>query len=605
VRSDAGHGFGTVLSRRIIRSVLRAVAGAIAAGMLATAGVGATPSGHQMSSPPPAEETPLPPLRVVAVNTFRPISFADEDGEPAGIIEDYFDLVRQSIGLAVRDVRVMSAMDAEEALRNGDADVLIGIVRSEERTKNGIFSVPVYSTPAVIVTRHGAPAADSFASLRGKTLALREHHFAMDLLHQRWPTIKLLEAGTESRAVLQAVVDRRADAALLSLDATRVWLADPKFSMLVVSGFPPDMPYQFAFQIRPALAAQLAPQLDQAIAQLTVEQRSDVMERWLADTVRVKSSQHGIPLATALFGVVGIAAIVILIFFLAGMRRELRRQRDEAERFRAERERALAEAEANSHLTSFLAHETRNIVNALEGSLALLALNPQRAAQARVPDAVGSSAKALSALIDVTLDGARLDAGRLEPHLTSTDLQALIEQVVREFEPLAWQKQLMLSAVPPERECRIVTDGVRVGQIIRNLVANAVKYTHEGRVWLEVHRDAEGKAVLTVTDTGGGIAAGTIERLMKPVERTGVLDALKQGSGIGLSISRDLARLLGGELTVRNFEHEGARFTLVLHDYKQVEHPAAAGARIAAALGIAAAPSRKKPDEPMTAPTLP
>jgi hypothetical protein len=94
----------------------------------------------------------------------------------------------------------------------------------------------------------------------------------------------------------------------------------------------------------------LMPGLDQAIAQITVEQRADIMERWLNEAVRVKSSQHGIPLATAMFGAVGIAAILILAYFLAGMRRELWRHRREAERARAEREMASRGAETNPPL---------------------------------------------------------------------------------------------------------------------------------------------------------------------------------------------------------------------------------------------------------------
>lgn len=307
----------------------------------------ANPSGHQITAlpPPPA----LAPLRVIAVNTFKPISSADDDGKPAGIVEDYFELVRQALDLPVRDVRVMKAADAEDALRDGDADIVIGIVRSEERSHYGLFTVPVYSTPAVIVTRHGALAAPSLAALRGKTLSLRENHFAIGLLRQHYPTIKIVQSGTESRAVLQAVVDRRADAALVSLDASRVWLSDPHFSSLVVSGFPSDLPYEFAFQVHPSLSA-LMPGLDQAIAQITVEQRADIMERWLNEAVRVKSSQHGIPLATAMFGAVGIAAILILAYFLAGMRRELWRHRHEAERARAELEAAPRGAETNPPL---------------------------------------------------------------------------------------------------------------------------------------------------------------------------------------------------------------------------------------------------------------
>jgi len=304
----------------LLFALLSALGGAVARAAPGAHAAAAAPAGR-------AKAVPVSPLRVVAVNAFRPISFADENGAAVGVVEDYFELVRRALDLPLRDVRVMSANDAEQALRDGEADIVIGIVQSEERTQNGVFTAPVYSTGAAIVTRHGAPAAPSFSDLKGKTLALREHHFAIPMLRQHWPQVALLESGVDSRSVLKAVASRRADAALVSIDASRVWLAQPEFASLVVSGFPADIQYEFAFQLQPGLA-ELVPRFNEAIAQITTEQRSTILERWLANSLRVKASRQGIPLATAMFGAVALSAILILAFALARMRRAHRAERE-------------------------------------------------------------------------------------------------------------------------------------------------------------------------------------------------------------------------------------------------------------------------------------
>jgi signal transduction histidine kinase len=252
---------------------------------------------------------------------------------------------------------------------------------------------------------------------------------------------------------------------------------------------------------------------------------------------------------------------------LVRLRRDFARQKADAEESRRRQERAIREAEENSHLTAYLAHETRNLIFAIEGSLALLARDPAPAAKGRLAESIDSSAKALSALLDVTLEHARADAGQFEPHLAPADLSRLVARIVQEFEPLAWRKKLTLEARPAAASLRIVTDETRVGQIVRNLVVNAIKFTRHGSIVVRVRRTGPAGVELEVADTGGGIPADQLATIFAPFERGSADRERVQGSGLGLSLSLDLARLLGGDLRVASVEGIGTTFTLVLRDH--------------------------------------
>ena len=271
------------------------------------------------------------------------------------------------------------------------------------------------------------------------------------------------------------------------------------------------------------------------------------------------------------------AAAALLISLVAVWRirhlaRELAAARETAERetadFRSQLYDVTRDAERKRHLTAYLAHETGNLIMAVQGSLTLLTMDAKRAAEKRVTESISSSAKALSALLDVTMDSARASAGKFEPHLRPLDVQSLIGRIAAEFEPLAWHKRLTLQAEPSAAPLFVTTDEVRVGQVIRNLVANAIKHAREGSVRLRAFRISEEQVRIEVIDSGTGIPLEQLSALFAPSARAPGPGPVAKGVGLGLALSREIAALLGGDLRARTTEGMGYEFTLVLHDYR-------------------------------------
>ncbi|MEC9198748.1 MAG: ATP-binding protein [Pseudomonadota bacterium] len=237
------------------------------------------------------------------------------------------------------------------------------------------------------------------------------------------------------------------------------------------------------------------------------------------------------------------------------------------ERTDAELQRAMEKAEAaNLAKTRYMAgisHELRTPLNAIYGYAQILegdaALPLRRREAAR---SIRRSSEHLAGLIENLLDISKIEAGRLEISRDRINLRAFLAQVTAIFEGQAKAKALDFRIttrgnIPTWVDC----DEKRLRQILINLLSNALRYTEKGRVDMEIAYRNE-VATITVTDTGIGIPPDQIHRIWKPFERLSRAGA--GGSGLGLTITRLLVEILGGDISVESELGKGSRFTLRL-----------------------------------------
>lgn len=233
---------------------------------------------------------------------------------------------------------------------------------------------------------------------------------------------------------------------------------------------------------------------------------------------------------------------------------------------------ALAEAEtANQAKTSFLtamSHELRTPIGAISGYADLLAndiLGPVSETQRDHLTRIKNVAAHLLNIVEEILTFARLNARREEVVLTETDACALAADALMAVEPLATRKGLRIVKRTPAESLPIKTDAVKIRQILINLLGNAVKFTEKGSVDLEIADDErEGLVRFHVIDTGPGIKAADVERIFEPFVQIQSRQGKPQGTGLGLAVSRELARLLGGDITVTSEVGVGSRFTTAI-----------------------------------------
>ncbi|HEX8695013.1 MAG TPA: ATP-binding protein [Longimicrobium sp.] len=229
-------------------------------------------------------------------------------------------------------------------------------------------------------------------------------------------------------------------------------------------------------------------------------------------------------------------------------------------------ESARSASRAKSEFLAMMSHELRTPLNALEGYASLLEegiYGPVNEAQMRALDRMRVSRRHLMALIDKVLDLARVEAGTRRPELEVVEVDALVEQVAEAMRGAAEAKGLALE-MEAGGAGRLRTDAGLVRQILTNLLGNSIKFTEAGAVRVRTRREGE-TVTVEVEDTGPGIAPQHQDRVFEAFFQVDPSTTRKEGgTGLGLALSRDFARLLGGEITLRSTPGEGSTFALQL-----------------------------------------
>jgi protein-histidine pros-kinase len=220
---------------------------------------------------------------------------------------------------------------------------------------------------------------------------------------------------------------------------------------------------------------------------------------------------------------------------------------------------------------SFLAsmsHELRTPLNAIIGFTGTLLMElpgPLNADQTRQLRTVESSGKHLLSIINDLLDLAKIESGAVELALEPVELVGLVQGVASSLLPLASDKGLRFSVELPDQPVTVESDARALGQILINLVSNAIKFTDEGAVEVSVVVVNGSGPKITVSDTGPGITEDDLPRVFNAFERGGpVAGRIKEGTGLGLYISRKLAELIGAEVTVQTTYGTGSTFAVAL-----------------------------------------
>lgn len=273
------------------------------------------------------------------------------------------------------------------------------------------------------------------------------------------------------------------------------------------------------------------------------------------------------PTVAATAPVVLSSIVACATFYTVAFERVTRRLATDVQASLAEAEVARGEAEASSAAkSSFLAmisHELRTPMNGVIGMTDVLSETQLDAQQRDYVETIGASGSALLCVINDLLDFTKMDAGHVELTPAPFDLHDLLDQVVLLMKPGAAKKGVALTCdIDPDVAPRLYGDAAKLRQVIFNLIGNALKFTAEGSVAIGV-RAVPDRLIVTVADTGIGVDAAKHEAIFDAFQQADTdTTRLYGGTGLGLAISRQIARAMGGTLTITSALGEGATFTL-------------------------------------------
>ena len=275
---------------------------------------------------------------------------------------------------------------------------------------------------------------------------------------------------------------------------------------------------------------------------------------------KAMSSRRAMIVRIAVLGLLAIlSAAILVVYILRDIKRE-RRDRQRIIEAKAETERIMQQRE---RLLLTITHDIKAPAASIAGFIDLLSEYVDQPKAVGYLQNISGSAKHLLQLVSALLDYHKLESGKAECHEVSFAPAVLISECVAQMQPLAMEKKLKLATdvqVTESMLCR--SDAFRIKQIVNNLVGNAIKYTDKGEVRVGVSI-ANRQLIISVKDTGCGMTPDELHTVFNAFTRLPGAQG-KEGVGLGLTITREIVTLLGGEINVQSAKGKGSTFTVSL-----------------------------------------
>ena len=539
------------------------------------------PLGLELSADEAARLAAWPAPVIGVVGREPPFAQINDQGAAEGLAVDMLRSVLARLGVQPRGWVFLKNEDVNAALLEGRVDILIGADESAARAALLRFVGPFIEYPSVLIGRPEGGVFD-LTQLYGRRLALPPASSARPFVESRHPGVQIVDCNAVE-ACLQAVREGAADATLADVVTAAVVMARQPSVDVQIVGVEAQLRRFHSLALAEKHAA-VVPLFKRAL-DVAIEQEMPALKaRWFsrplqAEVLRGAAWRYG-PWAAG-------ALLLLAALWWAHSRRlhaEVHRRlqaQQAAERVGLEKAR----------FATFLAHEVRNSLHAViaGGELARQLPSSQATVQA-LPDAgattrMAEAARSTLRLLNNLIDRDRLDAGRLRLHTEPARLGPLVQAVVDEMAPTAELAQLKLQVQLPAADPMRQLDPLRLQQLLRNVLANALKYSEQGTVEVDVRVQdaAPDEVVIEVRDRGRGVVAAEVPGLFEPYAAA---HRNADSAGLGLPISRELARLMGGELTLAPRDGGGAVARFTLRAQALAEAPMRAGAAPARRLSV-------------------
>ncbi|MGU3414167.1 response regulator [Enterobacteriaceae bacterium C34A] len=509
-------------------------------------------------------------LRVIVNPWFAPYTMVDSNQETRGVVGDILNLISLQTGIKYETVTVKSNEEMVGEMKKGGWHIVQAATYDLGRVDNIAYTHPFITTRFVTVVRNDTQQDPLLRE--GATIAISADHALVASLMHKHPTIHWRMVENSSVAI-NLVATGKVDAAV-SNQLTARYLSEHYYpDQLTWHPLTDEAPALISFAV-PRGEPELLQILNKALDEIPQKEVSQIVSKWIRlPDVKIDTWElYNRPfyLVTALATLLVVSTLLWAIFLA---RQVQKRKRSQA---LLEEERNKAE-NANREKREFLArmsHEIRTPVSAIVGFLELL----QRSSARFSPEdraSVAHSAQAsrsLLKLIGEILDLEKIESGLQDVSRQWIDVDALVRSRLAQFSALAELKKTRLSydsLLDPSRSWLV--DSQLLGQVITNIVSNAVKFTFRGTVHLTTSME-DNTLILTVEDSGAGISQEDQARLFSAFSQ-GEAGEHEVGSGLGLAISKALMIRMGGSIELESTLNKGTKVTLHLPVESSLQPP--------------------------------
>jgi signal transduction histidine kinase len=508
------------------------------------------------------EEHPV--IRLGVDPGFVPFEFIDEDGEYKGITADYLALISEKTGLQFEVAKGLTWPEAYDGAVKGEIDALPAIGKTKAREEHFLFSEPYYYYKRVIVTRDTDTEILSIDDLEGFTIAVQRNSSHHSYLLSYPINLSLYESV---EAALAAVVTGTERAFIGNLATTNYLIRTNGLTNLRTVPFEPEKQQALYFAVRKDWP-ELVSIFNKAMGSISESEKLAINNKWIELDTDI---DYG-PIIRVLLMVGALIAIVLSVslFWIARLRKEIWRRKQ----IQLDLEKAKREAEeANEFKSNFMArmsHEIRTPLNTITGMSYLLKKTDISLTQRMYIDRVIQAANSMLSIINDILDFSKIEAGKVELEISSFSMDQVIQDVVNivcyKIDEQGIGFRLTKDPLVPNW---FFGDSKRIQQVLVNVLNNAAKFTSAGEVSLDVRLIAKENdkyhISFTIKDTGIGMTPEQINKLFLPFEQgDSSINRRFGGSGLGLSIVKNLVDMMGGEIQVFSTPGEGSTFVIRL-----------------------------------------
>ncbi len=496
---------------------------------------------------------------------FVPFEFINSNGDYVGITSEYLDLISEKTGLEFRITEKLDWVEAYDMAVKGELDILPAVSKTTEREKQFLFSDPYYYFQRVIVIKDTVVTIKNIEDLDGLTVAVQKnssHHSY--LLNYTNINLSLYQSA---EGALAAVARGDARAYVGNLATTNYIIRSSGITGLRFVNFETEERLALHIAVRKEWP-ELVSILNKGLATITEEQKIAINNEWIGlDT----SVDYG-PIIRVIVITVTVLLIIFVIsgYWIIRLRKEIEKRKTiEMELKRAEQE-ANAANQIKSSFLARMSHEIRTPLGAITGMAYLMKKTDISNTQRVYIDKITQASSNMLSIINDILDFSKIEAGKIDVERITFSLDHLFQEVLNIVSYKIEEQGIGLSLVKdPRIPDHFIGDPIRIEQILLNLVNNAVKFTNNGEVHLDVRLIAkEGSTyhiAFTIRDTGIGMSEEQIKSLFEPfTQADSSINRRFGGTGLGLSIVKSLVDKMSGEIVVYSKLGEGSTFVIQL-----------------------------------------
>ncbi len=496
-----------------------------------------------------------PAIRLSGDPHWAPVSYLNDKDEYVGIVPDYFKLIEKKSGLRFEVVSSDNWSATLQAIKEKQIDVIDGISENPERGEIMDFTDVYMNADVVLITRDDIKYIKGLEHVGTKRVGTVKDYITESYVLKDYPEIDL-QLFANAAEGLKALSNGSVDIFVIDIPTFEYYAKKSSLANLKISGL---TSYVFALAIGVQKGnPELVSILNKTLGLIDQKEKNEIYNNWVT---------YNEPLMD--YSLLWKFAVTAFIF-LAAMGYWNRRLTQEVSLRKNAEMKALQASRAKSDFLANMSHEIRTPMNSVLGFAELLDNMITDPEQKSYVKSIRAGGKSLLGIINDILDLSKIEAGMMSLKPEPVSMQNLFNEISDFFRNRVEQKKLSLTFhLQNDFPSYVLLDGIRIRQILINLIGNALKFTEKGRIDyrlsdVQVRRKSQSVGFsIIVTDTGIGIPEEQQQIIFNKFEQQAGQDHMTYGgTGLGLSICQNLMKMMGGTIRVESVQGEGSSFIL-------------------------------------------